>query len=67
MKKKSRSYLNTLYREDLYLYSTALINLIIQIAGILLWACGRFLGLFLGGLSNEKTPSDGVFIILKRI
>lgn len=42
------------------LYSFALINLIIQIFGILLWACGRFLGLILeGGNKDEKTASEG--------
>lgn len=42
-----------------FLYTVALINLIVQICGILFWAAGRFLGLVLGGGSDEKTPSDG--------
>lgn len=58
----ARSDLNG-YPKDSYaftfLYTVALINLIVQICGILFWAAGRFLGLVLGGGSDEKTPSDG--------
>lgn len=42
-----------------FLYVIALINLIIQIFGILFWACGRFLGMLGGGGADDKTPSAG--------
>ena len=54
----SRNILNDLWLNCYLLYNLALINLIIQIFGIVFWACGRFLGFALGG-SDEKTPSDG--------
>ena len=57
--KEERKILSEKYRDPDFLYPIALINLIIQIISILLWACGRFLGLILGGGSDEKTPSDG--------
>ena len=56
-----RSRLNKWYEEESvlgFLYTIAIINLIVQIFGILLWACGRFLGMIIGG-SDAKTPSDG--------
>lgn len=57
---EARKNLNDIFANPYYLYSFALINLIIQICGILLWACGRFLGLILeGGNKDEKTASEG--------
>lgn len=57
--RNARSENNNLYRNDNFLYTIALINLILQIVAILFWACGRFLDLLLGGRSLEKTPSVG--------
>ncbi|KAK8838837.1 hypothetical protein M9Y10_032877 [Tritrichomonas musculus] len=57
---EAKSYLKPFYYDISFLYQTALINLIIQIFGILFWACGRFLGLVLGGGgADAKTPSAG--------
>lgn len=59
----SRSFLNDIPKESSanysLLYTAALINMILQIFGILFWACGQFLGLILHGGSDEKTPSEG--------
>ena len=60
-KSNTRSTLNQAADDISYftnLYTIAIINLIIQIFGILFWACGRFLGFILGG-SDNKTVSEG--------
>lgn len=52
----SREMLNDNWINCYYLYNLAYINFIIQIFAIVFWACGRFLGLILGG--GLDTPSE---------
>lgn len=55
---QTKSEFNSYWLESRVLYCFAIMNLIIQIVGILFWAAGRFLGLLLGG-GDAKTASEG--------
>lgn len=45
--------------DPILLYRIALIEMVVQIFGILFWACGRFLGFILNSDDREKSAGEG--------
>ncbi len=55
IKSENNKLINDYLTSDYLLYHFALINLIVQIVGLVLWACGKFLS---KNDSDDKSPSE---------